>query len=545
MGNLYEAWSRGRERGAERAKQSQLAELMGPAMQGDSGAQSKLFGVDPQAGLQVQTFSGTQKKQAQDQFGKLSTVLARTKDPQFYPGWRQAGIAAGALPATTPEQPANDPVELERVFAGAQQIAQAYGGGEDYTLSPGAKRFDASNREVAAVPFAPAKPEYQLYDGADGPAWLPKPTGAPQPNQMGGGAGVLFDGAYQDVLKREGGFVANDAGAGPTNFGINSRANPDLNVASLTPESARGIYKERYWDAIGADRLPPQIREAAFDTAVNMGPEKAKQLVQESGGDPQKFAVLRQQHYDRLAQQNPGKYGQYAEGWRNRNMQTAGLNAIPVAGVRPKPKAADAPSALQERIELAKRMGASEAELRQMVIGKEGAAAGARPMPVAALKIIKEETDAANTATAINTSLDKHLGRIKSGKLDFGPIANQIYAGRNASGMSTEESRNFAEFKSDLEKLRNDSLRLNNGVQTDGDAQRAWNELVANINDTDYVKQRLQTIKGLNERARNLRQLNAEMIKENYGRGESSEQAAPAQSAPKRLKYNPATGRLE
>lgn len=197
--------------------------------------------------------------------------------------------------------------------------------------------------------------------------------------------------------------------------------------------------------------------------------------------------------------------------------------------VMPAPKAGDGPSALQERLEYARRMGATPDELRQMVIGKEGAAAGAKPMPPAALKMIQEETNAANTAATINASLDKHLGRIESGKLDFGPLDNQINSARNFVGMSSPESRNFAEFKSDLEKLRNDSLRLNAGVQTDGDAQRAWNELFANINDTKYVKQRLQTIKALNDRARSLRQLNADMIRENYGRG--GEQAtAPAAS---------------
>ncbi|MOA00624.1 hypothetical protein D3C78_1199960 [compost metagenome] len=57
-----------------------------------------------------------------------------------------------------------------------------------------------------------------------------------------------------------------------------------------------------------------------------------------------------------------------------------------------------------------------------------------------------------------------------------------------------------------MEKLRNESLRLNAGVQTDGDAQRAWNELLTNINDPQLVRQRLQEIKALNERAFEIRQ---------------------------------------
>lgn len=205
-------------------------------------------------------------------------------------------------------------------------------------------------------------------------------------------------------------------------------------------------------------------------------------------------------------------------------MPTASPNA-PLAPYEKPRESAD--SDLERRLRLAREMGASDAELRQMVIGREGAAAGAKPIPTGALKMIQEETNAANTADAINAGLQKHLARIESGRLNFGPVSNVIAQGRNFAGMSTQESRNFQEFKSDLERLRNESLRLNSGVQTDGDAQRAWNELFANLNDEAYVKQRLQTIATLNQRARELRLRNVEMVRENYGRGEGAETAPP------------------
>lgn len=78
-----------------------------------------------------------------------------------------------------------------------------------------------------------------------------------------------FDANIQSLLGREGGYVADDAGAGPTNFGINSRANPDVDVANLTPQKAAEIYRERYWNPIGADNLPPEMQSAAFDASVN------------------------------------------------------------------------------------------------------------------------------------------------------------------------------------------------------------------------------------------------------------------------------------
>lgn len=141
----------------------------------------------------------------------------------------------------------------------------------------------------------------------------------------------------------------------------------------------------------------------------------------------------------------------------------------------------------------------------------------AKPLPPAALKMQQEALDAIGTAGTINADLDAVGGLIDAGKLDFGPVSNLTNKARNASGMSNEKSRNFATFQSTLEKLRNDSLRLNKGVQTDGDAQRAWNELLQNINDPDVVKQRLGEIQKINERGAALQQMNVDQIRANYG----------------------------
>ena len=103
-----------------------------------------------------------------------------------------------------------------------------------------------------------------------------------------------------------------------------------------------------------------------------------------------------------------------------------------------------------------------------------------------------------------------------SGKLNLGLISNLTGKARNYVGMSDESSRNLSSFRSTLEKLRNDSLRLNTGVQTDGDAQRAWNELLENINDPELVKQRLGEIAEINARGAELQKLQVESIRSNY-----------------------------
>lgn len=140
----------------------------------------------------------------------------------------------------------------------------------------------------------------------------------------------------------------------------------------------------------------------------------------------------------------------------------------------------------------------------------------AKPLPAAALKMQSEAVDAINTASGINSQLDSVAKQIEGGKLDFGPVSNAVSGARNWAGMSNEQSRNLASFRSTIEKLRNDSLRLNTGVQTDGDAQRAWNELFTNINDTDLVKQRLIEIQGINKRAEQLQRMRVDQIRGNY-----------------------------
>jgi lysozyme family protein len=182
--------------------------------------------------------------------------------------------------------------------------------------------------------IAKAQELFQLYGMLEGKA----PVGSALPTRRGGGGGSAtqstsapagvpqdFESTADLVLEIEGGYVADDAGAGPTNHGINSRANPDIDVRGLTEASAKVLYKERYWDAIDADQLPPNLRAIAFDAAFNQGVSNARRWIKESGGDPAEFLRLRAEHYDHLITANPEKYGQYANGWRARLERFAGV----------------------------------------------------------------------------------------------------------------------------------------------------------------------------------------------------------------------------
>lgn len=140
-----------------------------------------------------------------------------------------------------------------------------------------------------------------------------------------------------------------------------------------------------------------------------------------------------------------------------------------------------------------------------------------KPMPASALKLQQEEVDAVSTASNIATDLQALRKQVEGGEIDLGLISNLANRGRNWVGLSTPESRNYTTFKATLERMRNDSLRLNKGVQTEGDAQRAWNELFENLNDSGVVKQRLSEIERINERASDLHKMNIDNIRSNYG----------------------------
>lgn len=155
---------------------------------------------------------------------------------------------------------------------------------------------------------------------------------------------------------------------------------------------------------------------------------------------------------------------------------------------------------------------------RNTVTGKtDGVPRSNGKLSAAALNQQNEHLGALQMSSAMNTKLERVKGLLDSGKLDLGIAKNIVAQGQNAIGLSSEASRNFASFRADLEKIRNDSLRLNKGVQTEGDAQRAWNELLTNLNDPRLVRQRLEEIEGYNRQAMAFHQDMVAQIREDSG----------------------------
>lgn len=96
-----------------------------------------------------------------------------------------------------------------------------------------------------------------------------------------------FDQAFDALLGSEGGYSFNSADpGGETMHGVTARvarANGYIGeMRDLPLETAKAIYRAKYWDTIRADDLPDVVRYPAFDAAVNSGPAQAIKWLQRS-----------------------------------------------------------------------------------------------------------------------------------------------------------------------------------------------------------------------------------------------------------------------
>ena len=92
---------------------------------------------------------------------------------------------------------------------------------------------------------------------------------------------INFDEIIEVVLHHEGGYVNDpDDPGGETNFGIAKRSHPDVDIANLTKDGAKKIYKEHYWDRNKVEDLPEDLRHIYFDMCVNQGRGRAVKIMQ-------------------------------------------------------------------------------------------------------------------------------------------------------------------------------------------------------------------------------------------------------------------------
>lgn len=94
-----------------------------------------------------------------------------------------------------------------------------------------------------------------------------------------------FDEAFDVLIGHEGGYSNHSADpGGETMWGVTRKVAMQegyVGAMRLLPrETAKLIYRRRYWIPIRADQLPPSVRYSVFDAAVNSGPEQAAKWLQ-------------------------------------------------------------------------------------------------------------------------------------------------------------------------------------------------------------------------------------------------------------------------
>ena len=98
-----------------------------------------------------------------------------------------------------------------------------------------------------------------------------------------------FDAAFDLLLKHEGGYSDHPADpGGKTRYGITEDVARQVgykgDMRELPLELAKRVYLERYWKPVRAEDLPPSVRYAVFDGAVNSGPVQASLWLQRALG---------------------------------------------------------------------------------------------------------------------------------------------------------------------------------------------------------------------------------------------------------------------
>ena len=198
------------------------------------------------------------------------------------------------------------------------------------------------------------------------------------------------------------------------------------------------------------------------------------------------------------------------------NFQVVGGNLFDMSGDQP--KLVELPSKLSEKASADGRLiyttnadGTVSVRKSSLFDELENAAnRNKKPTALSSKAQTAEDDDfyAIDTSQGILTDIDYFADLIDKDKLSFGFGEGLVDSTKRFIGAAGEEEINSAQFDTFLNKLRNDTLRLNKGVQTEGDAKRALDEILANKNNTEVVRAQLARLREINERAIEIRKRN-------------------------------------
>jgi hypothetical protein len=116
-------------------------------------------------------------------------------------------------------------------------------------------------------------------------------------------------------------------------------------------------------------------------------------------------------------------------------------------------------------------------QLRQAEADRKAETARTKPLPAYLAKDEEADYGTATAATNLASDANNFIGRIKSGDIKFGLKDRASIRTRQAFGSNDPDVLAREDYDKFLKVLTNESLRLNKGTQTEGDAVRAAKEL--------------------------------------------------------------------
>jgi len=126
-----------------------------------------------------------------------------------------------------------------------------------------------------------------------------------------------FEAIFPWLLEWEGGYDNDpDDPGGETNYGIDKRSHPNVDIKHLTKDGAKAIYWKSYWQAYKCEDYPYPLGEVVFNCCVNAGYGRAKQFLT-AGVNANIFLNEQEAFYHRLVEAIP-KSQKYLRGWLNR-----------------------------------------------------------------------------------------------------------------------------------------------------------------------------------------------------------------------------------